>query len=308
MTEQVDEGPPDHADEEPSNHGDDLDELPDDLALDELQHQNTRRERSRWYMLTAWLVDHALLVFGVGGLVTFALLLVLGIEIPRWLRLSGFAALVSLILVGRPVGKKSKELLWNPATVTLVDIDALYSDGAVYRGPSQRWQQWKVTEGQPDWVSPSLAFVKEVDVETQTCKGTWRGTLNDRELMKALQQVYICREMLENDAKKGFAIDAQAWIIVRRATQNAVMSVIEAFEDGTLPDEGNGISEQIDQAIEQFDIENKIRRVDRDESPESDVPGVDELQDIEDLSLDNATENSLDRAAELARNGGDSSE
>jgi len=296
--------------ETPPDHRDDLDadDLPDDLALEELAHQNTRRERSRWYLATAWLVDHALLVFGVGGLGIFAMLLILGIEIPRWLRLAGTTCLVSLVLVGRPVGKKSKELLWNPATVTLVDLDALYTDGAVYRGPSQRWQQWEVTDGQPEWVSPRLAFVKEVDVETQTCKGTWRGTLSDRELMKALQQVYICREMLEEDAKKGFAIDAQAWIIVRRATRNAVMSVIEAFEDGTLPDEGEGISEQINEAIDQFDIENKIRRVEHDESPESDVPGVEELQNIDDLSLDDATEQRLDRAAELARNGGDARE
>mgnify|MGYP000168040791 FL=1 len=283
------------------------DELPDDLALEELQHQNamdSRTERSRWYLAAAWLVDHAVLVFGAGGLIVFAILLILGIEIPRWLRLSGFVALVAMILVGRPVGKKSKELLWNPGTVTLVDVDALRAEGAVYQGPSQRWQQWEVTDGQPDWVSPSLAFVKRVDLSTQTCEGTWRGTLTDRELMKALQQVYICRQMLEEDAQKGFAIDAQAWIIVRRAAQNAVMKVIETFEDGTLPDEGEGLAEQIDRAIEQFDIENKLRRTERDDSPTADVPGIEAIDSLDELSVDNATAEQLDRAAEMARDGG----
>lgn len=287
------------------------DELPDDLALEELQHQrvtDNRPERSRWYLTAAWLVDHALLVFGAGGLIVFAALLVLGIEIPRWLRLSGFVALVAMILVGRPVGKKSKELLWNPGTVTLVDVDALRAEGAVYQGPSQRWQQWEVIDGQPDWVSPSLAFVKRVDLSTQTCEGTWRGTLTDRELMKALQQVYICRQMLEEDAQKGFAIDAQAWIIVRRAAQNAVMKVIETFEDGTLPDEGEGLAEQIDQAIEQFDIENKLRRTERDDSPTANVPGIEQIDSLNELSIDNATAEQLDRAAEMARDGGSADE
>ena len=60
--------PDDHADDRPDLEDIDDDDLPDDLALEELHHQNTRRERSRWYLVTAWLVDHALLVFGVGGL------------------------------------------------------------------------------------------------------------------------------------------------------------------------------------------------------------------------------------------------
>jgi len=293
---------------DPSTNGqaDDLDdgELPEDFALDELPHQETRASRSRWYLTAAWLVDHAMLVVGVGGLVSFAVLLALGIDIPRWARMVGLSALLSAPILGYPAARKAKSLLWNPGHMWLVDIDALYQDGAVYHGPNQRWQQWEVTEGQVDFVSPNLAFAKDVDLENRTCRGTWRGTLTDRELMKALQQVYVCREMLEDDAKKGFAVDAQAWIIVRRATQNAVMSVIESFEDGSLPDEGDGISEQIDQAIEQFDIENKIREAERDPSPEADVPDIEQLSDLDDLAAEDVNAEQLDQAARAARSGG----
>jgi hypothetical protein len=278
-------------------------QLPDDLDLGELHRQNTDPDHSTTYRVFAFLVDNALLVVGGIALAAFALLAILDTSIPRWVRMVGVPAALTLVFVGRPVGRKAKSMLWDPSEIWLVDLDALETGGAIYRGPSQRWDDWSVEDGQADWATPSLAFVKNVDVEAQTCEGCWRGTLSDRQLMQALQQVYICRQMLEEDAKKGFAVDAQAWIIVRRATQNAVMSVIQSFEDGSLPDEGDGISEQIDEAIEQFDIENKIRQTRRDSEPETDREGIEQVSDLDDLQASDVTEQDLAQAASAARNG-----
>ena len=285
----------------------DPDQLPDDLDLGELHRQNTDSEHSLTYRVFAFLVDNAMLVIGGLALAVFAVAAVLDVGIPRWVRMVGIPAAIALVFIGRPVGRKAKSMLWNPSQIWLVDLDALHTGGAIYHGPSQRWDEWTVEGGQADWATPSLAFVKNVDIETQTCEGVWRGTLSDRELMRALQNIYICREMLEDDAKKGFAVESQAWIIVRNAAKNAVARVIQSFERGTLPDEGDGITEEIDRAIDQFDIENKIRRTQNDPDPATDAPAGEHVDDLEDLSIDDGdvTEADLRAAAAMARGGSD---
>jgi len=64
-----------------------------------------------------------------------------------------------------------------------------------------------------------------------------------------------------------------------------VLRIVATFERGTLPDEGDGLGDEIDAAIEQFDLERKIRRDEDDDAPTADVPGLDiDLDDhLEDL-------------------------
>lgn len=263
-----------------------------DLDRDET-HQDTGANeppRSRTYRAFRWLSENFLLVASVSGLAAFVVASMIGYNPPRNLKLIGVTALIVIPVIGRPTGKKVRSLLWDPNYIWLIDLDARYQKGAIYRTTSQRFREWDVTDGQLDWLTPNLAVGKNVDLVEQTIAGTWRGTMTDRQLLRALQAVEECRGQLEDDAKRGFAIEAQAFTIIRNATRKAVMSVISTFERGSLPDEGEGITDEINSAIEQFGLERKIRRDEDDEAPDSDVPGVNFQLDPDLADLSGASE------------------
>lgn len=246
-----------------------------DVAPDERHDQNTEPERSDTYRLLTWAVDNLMLL--LGGLI---LVIAVGASVFDWTLTRGSKIILmftggSLLIVGRPVGQKARDLLFDPRELYLIDVDARYAEASIYRMPSQRFTDWTVDDGSLDWVSPGLAFGKNVDAEAQTVEGCWRGTLTDRELMRALANIKECRGQLEDDAKRGFAIEAQAWAIIRNATRKTVMSVVNTFEEGTLPDRGDGVGSAIDDAISEYDLDERMRDFDDDLSPDGqqDVPG-----------------------------------
>jgi len=253
---------------------------------DRTSNANQQPERSRWFRAFRWLTENLTLLASGVGIALFVLASIVGFELPRNVRVIGLSALVIVPIAGRPTGKKVRSLLWEPRYVWLVDVDARYTKGGIFRVPGQRFREWTITDGSLDWVSPDLAFGKQVDLAEQIVEGTWRGTMSDRELMRTLQAVEECRGQLEEDAKRGFAIEAQAFTIIRNATRKAVLRIVSTFERGSLPDEGEGLTDEIDSAIEQFGLERKIRNTEDDDTDESDTPGVriDFDQDLADLS------------------------
>lgn len=201
------------------------------------------------------------------GLIVSGLLLYVGFdpEIPRTVKVF-FLALALLSPAGYILGNYIVSLLWTTTYIYLVDLDAAETDGAIYRFPFDTFREIETTDGQLDRVSPHFYIGKNVDLENLTVDGTWRGTLSDRELLRQLQKVEECRGILEDDAKRGFVIESQAWTIIRGATRKAVLSVVSTFERGSLPDDGNGINQEIDAALDQFDLDRHIR--DETDTPE----------------------------------------
>lgn len=246
-----------------------------DLDRDETHQESQQPDRSRTYRLFAWLSDNLLLVASVIGLGGFVLMSLLDYQLPRNLRVIGLAALIAIPFAGRPTAKRVKAMLWDPSYIWIIDLDARYQKGAIYRTTSQRFREWDVIDGQLDWLTPNLCVGKNVELEEQRVEGTWRGTLSDRELLKTLQSVEECRGQLEEDAQRGFAVEAQAFAIIRNTTRRAVRSIVETFERGTLPDSGEGLNHEINEAIEQFGIERKVSPEEDDDSPTADVPGLD---------------------------------
>lgn len=231
---------------------------------------------SRTFRLFRWVTEHGLLVLSGVGAGLFVVASFLGVQVPRNLRIIGLSTLITLPLVGRPVGKKAKSLLWDPSYIWLVDIDARHTTGAIYRTTSQRFREdWSVTDGELDWWTPNLAAGKSVDLEAQTVEGTWRGTLTDRELLSALEAIKECRDQLEEDAKVGYKFEMHGFGIIRRATIRAVRRIVRTFEKGTLPNQGDEFTAEIDAVLEDFDLERKLDSLDEDDDPVSDVPGVD---------------------------------
>lgn len=244
-------------------------------------------ERSRTYRFMRWLGEHTLLVVGGIAAALFAATALLEWQIPRSARIIGLSFAVFVTLVGRPVAKKTKDLLWDPNLIWIVDIDDCgETDEGIYNVPSQRFREWEVTDGSLDWANPNLAFAENVSLADQEAEGTWRGTMSGRELMQSLQAVQECRGQLEKDAKRGFAIESQLWQIVQSATRSAVRRINDTFKEGTLPDHGDGVSAAIDDSLEQFGLDGDLDAGDDgDDDPESDVPGVSlEFDDLSDLT------------------------
>jgi hypothetical protein len=227
----------------------------------------------RWFRALVWVVVRGKYLLGAASLVVFALLLVTDTAIPRTVKIGGVAFIVSMFTVGRWTAGRAADLFDGPGWVWLVDVDLLDLDGAgIYRWPRPRWSEVDVTEGQLYWSSPSLAFGKNVDLEANTVEGVWPGTLDDRELMTALSKVHELRNVLEEDAQRGFAIETQVFSIVRSATRQAVLSVVQTFEKSTLPDRGESINQAIDDAIEQFDLDRHVqKREDVYDDPDTDL-------------------------------------
>jgi hypothetical protein len=252
------------------------------------QHINRERAPTKFELLLDFVKHRFWSIVGLGLLVAgCAVVLGLDLEVPRYAKVF-LLTMLFLSPFGYIVGKYVVGLLWNPNYIYLLDIDARYIDGALFRFPYEDFRALDVTDGELDQLTNRLYIAKAVDLEAGTVEGTWRGTLDDRELLRSLNKIEECRGRLEEDAKRGFSIETQAFTIIRNATRAATLSIVETFERGTLPDEGDAIGEEIEAALEQFDLDKQIRHIDDDdETPTPEEAATDGL-DPDDL-LDEGT-------------------
>ena len=195
------------------------------------------------------------------------------IEVPRFWYVFTLTG-VFLIPLGYAVGQKVKSMLIDPNNMWVVDVEAQHMDGAIYRFPFRDFRDLDTVDGSIDQVTPNLAFAKNVDLEAGTLEGTWRGSLEDRELLRKLEAIEVCRGQLEDDAKIGFTLQTRFWSIVRGATRDTVLDVVATFEESTLPDSGQSLEKHVQQAVEKYDLtdDNKVRQdnlVDSAEASES---------------------------------------
>ncbi|WP_049987976.1 hypothetical protein [Halobellus rufus] len=260
-------------------------------AEDTRTGHSDRPDDPRWFRALVWLVVRGKYLLGAAALVAVAVLLVTGTDVPRTVKVGGIAFIISTFTLGRWTAGRAADLFDGPGWVWLVDVDLLDLDGAgIYRWPRPRWKEVDVVDGQLYWSSPSLAFGKNVDLDENTVDGVWPGTLDDRELMTALSKVHELRNVLEEDAQRGFAIETQVFSIVRSATRQAVLSVVQTFEKSTLPDRGESINRAIDDAIEQFDLDRHVQG--RDDDPLDDFE--DKIESAADASASKQTEDATD--------------
>ncbi|MDB9250042.1 hypothetical protein PN419_13715 [Halorubrum ezzemoulense] len=204
------------------------------------------------------------------------------IEIPRFWKVAGLAG-IFMVPVGLMTGKQVVGWLYNPSWVWLVDLDARVLDGGIYRLPLEDFRELEILDDDEfinstydlTQLSPNLYVGKQVDLEDMTVVGTWRGTLDDRELTRALRAVHECRGQLQDDAQRGFILESSAFVVVRRATRNTVERIVELFEDGSLPDSGEGIERAVDQELKDFGLDDAS---DSDLSDLVDDDAIDEME------------------------------
>ncbi|MFA9516334.1 hypothetical protein ACERIT_03810 [Halopenitus sp. H-Gu1] len=207
------------------------------------------------------------------------------IELPRFWKIVG-AATLFLLPYSYIVGAKVVSLLHNPNYIFVVDLDARHLEGALYQFPYTDFRELEAREGSFTQLTPNLYTAKDVDLEAMEATGTWRGTLDDRELCRALQAVHECRGQLEDDAKRGFAIETSAFTIIRNAVRRTTLHVVETFESGSLPDEGSALHEAVEDQLEQFDLEDNLETLAED----VDVSPAEAEGEIDDLETSSETE------------------
>jgi len=224
------------------------------------------------------------LLFVIVGLLFLVAHLFAGWSPPRWLLLVLTAGLASLPF-GLATGYAAKSQLSSTDWVYLIDLDARVLDGAVYRMPPHHLAQFDILEGELTHLAPSLYVGKQVDLDEQTAKGTWRGTLDDRQLCRSLLAVRECRGQLKEDAKKGFALETSLHAIVRNATRQNVRSIVDTFEKGTLPEEGDALDDATAEALEEFDVQESLNLADFEDGLLEDVD-VEKLTDLDELDAE----------------------
>lgn len=243
-----------------------------------MTYERLRERRSAPELLYEFVRTRFLSIVGVViALTGLAILVGVDLSIPRWVRLVGIAAIL-LAPAGYMTGDTITSMLPDPEGVVLVDVDARKMDGAVWWLPLDDWHDLEVTDGELNQVGPTLYFGKEIDIEDMTAKGTWRGSMSDRELLRGLTKVYECRGQLEDDAKKGFVLETQAFSIIRSAVRDTTKTVVETFQKGTLPDDGEGIDSQIEAALDEYDLSDRFDE-ELSDVDELDVEGGDPVLD-----------------------------
>ena len=255
------------------------------------QHLKHERTPSKFELLLDFFKTRLLTIIFLLALAALAFAFFgINIEVPRWLKLA-FVTFVILAPYGYIVGKYVVSLLWNPQSIFVVDLDARYLDGALYEFPAASFRDLQTTDGEMCQLTPHLYTAKNVDLDALEAVGTWRGTASDPALLRSLKRVDEVRGDLEDDARRGFAIETQAWTIIRSATREATLRVVKTFERGTLPDEGASIDRAIESALDEFDLDERIRRTDDDLDNE-------DLEAVEPNEFD--PEDRLDEFAEVA--------
>ena len=234
---------------------------------------------ARWHESLERLISNNFWKLVALGLVGVAAVLYFDVQLPteppRWMVTAFWTA-----ALGSPIAyvlaSKTVDLLYDPFGVVLLDLDARETDVAIYNIPRKRWKEVTVLEGDLNRLDATQTVYsgKDFDPEELTVRGTWRGSLSDFELVREQAKIKQLRGRLETEAKRGFAIESQAWMIVRQATTQAVKSIVRTFERGTMPtQDGLEVNDAVEDAIDSFDFE----LADRDTSTQS---GTVEAEDL----------------------------
>lgn len=258
------------------------------------RQQTPTSDPSRRSTVLQFLLENGFKLMALACLIAAALVFFDAVpEVGREVKVVGLA-FFAFLFPAAVVGDRLTNWVPEPVSVWLIDVDARVTDGAIYRFPAEDFGALEVVDGDLEQWGPVLYAGSNVDLEEMTVEGTWRGTLTDRELVASLQKVYECRDLLEEDAQRAFAYENNLWSIVRIAAKDAVASVVETFERGTLPDEGDGLDHAVNDALDQFGLERRYSG-DDDALEELDVD-LDELGDVLDAADVDADD--LDRDAQ----------
>jgi hypothetical protein len=243
--------------------------MPEEPTEEELKEHYPENEELpryiRWLdvVVSFWWIWVVVALLAV--LATVAVTILVGFKWPRWSKL--FAIWCAVVAPYAYILKnKVREWYWTENYVFGVEFRAEDPGaGGIWRWPTATFRRAENSRFSLDWVEGkrNLFFSRRIeetpDEDGQRLEGTWRGTLEDRELAWSLQKVAECRGQLVEDAARGFLIESSLWTIAFGAAREATYELVEMIEDGTLPDRGDGIDEAVAGALRESELEEIVR-------------------------------------------------
>lgn len=177
-------------------------------------------------------------------------------EIPRWLRLFGVAMIATFVL-GYAPASRLVQWLYSPNFTYLIDLDSRTDEFAIWQLPAATWRDLDVTDGDLYEVRSTAPCweCRGYDPETNTAKGTWRGSASDLELIENRERIDEIRTILEELAKEGLTIRVKQSGIIRDAIRGIVMSFVAGFERETLYD-GDEIDKSVEKALSRWEFDS----------------------------------------------------
>jgi hypothetical protein len=177
--------------------------------------------------------------------------------------------------------------LWSPRPYFVVDIDAHRAYFALYRLSEKAFNELEVLDGEPFVIGPKIISVRRYDIETNTAKGTWRGSKDDLELLRKLQEVEELKTSFENLAKRGLAYRSKYTKIIYDSVTRIHTAFLldfetEVFKSGHTIQ--NAVSESIDANLPDLEPEPSENLDLNDLLEDLDLDGSD--MDFNDLDSD----------------------
>lgn len=221
----------------------------------EQQHEQEPEDEQQAEYVGPSLLDRYLWYF---ALVAFSLLACaitwvlysqfIDIDVPPQLTLFTTAFLTGSILYVLP-SVLICSWLWNPRPYFVVDLDAESTYFAIYRLSEKSFKELEFTEGQPFTLGPKVISVRNYDMETNTAEGTWRGSMDDLELARKLENVEDLKTDFENMAKQGLSYRSKYTRIIYDAVTRIHTAFLLDFETEVFKS-GEAVQESISESID----------------------------------------------------------
>ena len=203
--------------------------------------------------------------------------------IPRPVRLFAIAFAAAAVL-GYVPAIRIVDYLYRPSHTHLVDFDAETDRLRIWKLTPAQWRDLEVRN---DEIYPLQAAEpcwegKNYDPEENTIDGTWRGSATDLELIESREAINDVRHQLEDMAKQSLTIRVKQSTLVRNAVSDIVMSFLSSYESETIYD-GEELQQQIDEAIEHWELEDHRTQVELDETGDDQTqaePNIEQFEQV----------------------------
>jgi len=223
----------------------------------------TRTDRSRWELIVDLLDAYSLWV-GLGGFVlTIGMIVVIATRgvpsVPRYWRVFLVAA-VACAALGYPAVVKVLRFLYDPPKRFLVQPAVSDEAGGIWELSPADFEDLTVTNGQlyqwPETKHPTYG-VEWYDRDSNVCKGTWRGSASESELLESQEKIDEIRENLDKKAKQRDILLIRGQTLVRESVFDLVDLVVNEYNRASIVDV-SGLMNKFNEAMDEYDLSDAL--------------------------------------------------
>lgn len=193
-------------------------------------------------------------------------------QVPRYWRVFGIAALATGAL-GYPAVVKILRWLYDPPKRFLVQPAASADEGGIWQLSPSEFEDLHVRGGElyqwPGCKHPTYE-VEWYREKFGVCKGTWRGSASDGEMIQNQNRINEIRDHLEGRAKERDILMTRCETIVREAILENARLLVEEYNRASLINV-SALTERVDNILESADLTSELQDIDSQRTdPEAD--------------------------------------